>query len=62
MNNQQNEAFKISLRLKNGWSKPVDNFNRQLCDIDGARLWMGPGGQIYCDLIHDPDVIPAQPH
>jgi hypothetical protein len=43
----------ISLRLKDGWSKPVPNIDTQKCDIDGAQLWIGPGDQIYCDLIHD---------
>ena len=34
--------------------------SEECCDIDGARLWIGPGGQIYCDLIHDPDTINAE--
>lgn len=42
----------ISLRLPNGWSKPVANKDPEHCDLDGARLWIGPGGQIYCDSVH----------
>ena len=42
----------ISLRLLEGWSKPVENRDPENCDIDGARLWISPGGQVYCDLVH----------
>jgi hypothetical protein len=42
----------ISLRLADGWSKPVRNEDPERCDLDGARLWIGPGDQIYCDLVH----------
>jgi hypothetical protein len=36
-----------------GWSKPVENTGMETCDIDGAKLWIGPGEQIYCNLEHD---------
>jgi hypothetical protein len=46
-------AMKIFLRISKVWSKPVENRNKEMCDIDGAKLWVGPGDQIYCDLGHD---------
>ncbi len=57
MKRTSRKTLAISLRLRDGWSKKVQNKDPKKCDIDGARLWIGPGGQIYCDLIHD---IPAQ--
>ena len=52
--------MKIFLRIPKGWSKPVENKSKETCDIDGAKLWIGPGDQIYCDLEHDPkDAAPA---
>ena len=45
--------MKIFLRIPKGWSKPVENKGEKTCDIDGAKLWIGPGEQIYCDLEHD---------
>jgi hypothetical protein len=45
--------MKISRRLAKGWSKPVENRDKGKCDVDGAKLWIGPGDQIYCDLVHD---------
>ena len=29
------------------------NRGKETCDLDGARLWIGPGNQIYCDQEHD---------
>ena len=26
-------------------------------DLDGAKLWIGPGNQIYCDQEHDLDAV-----
>ena len=51
--------MKIFLRIPKGWSKPVTNKNKETCDIDGAKLWIGPGDHIYCDLEHDPKVLEA---
>jgi hypothetical protein len=51
--------MKIFLRLARGWSKPVENKAKEKCDIDGAKLWIGPGDQIYCDLEHDPKSVEA---
>jgi hypothetical protein len=45
------------LRIPKGWSKSVENKDNERCDADGAKLWIGPGGQIYCDLEHDPKVV-----
>ena len=42
----------IYLRLPGGWSDPIENSDPKRCDIDGARLWISPGSQIYCDEIH----------
>lgn len=53
MTDKPRKALKISLRLPGGWSKPIENLDFEECDIDGAQLWIGPGGQIYCDLMHE---------
>jgi hypothetical protein len=45
--------MKILLRIPKGWSKPVENKDREKCDICGAKLWIGPGDQVYCDEAHD---------
>lgn len=42
----------IFLRIPKGWSKPVKNRSKETCDLDGAKLWIGPSDQIYCDLEH----------
>jgi len=42
----------IFLRTPKGWSKPVKNLGEETCDLDGAKLWIGPDDQIYCDLEH----------
>jgi hypothetical protein len=52
MEEDTKKTLNISLRLAEGWSKPVENSDPEHCDLDGARLWIGPGGQIYCDLVH----------
>jgi hypothetical protein len=46
-------VMKIYLRISNGWSQPVLNRSRETCDLDGAKLWIGPGDKIYCDQTHD---------
>jgi len=51
--------MKIFLRLPKGWSKAVENKSKETCDTDGAKLWAGPGDQIYCDLEHDPKAVEA---
>jgi hypothetical protein len=43
----------ISRRLPNGWSDRIENKNLHECDLDGAKLWIGPGDRVYCDLVHD---------
>jgi hypothetical protein len=53
--------MKIFLRMPKGWSKPVENKSKETCDIDGAKLWVGPGSQVYCDLQHDPKVVESAP-
>ncbi len=47
------KSLTIFLRLPDGWSKPIQNKDPRHCDIDGARLWISPGAQIYCDEIHN---------
>jgi hypothetical protein len=47
-------GMKIYLRIAKGWSKAVENRDKEKCDIDGAKLWVGPGDQVYCDKEHDP--------
>jgi len=53
--------MKISLRLPKGWSKKVENKDMNKCDFCGAKLWIGPGNQIYCDAEHDPKVAEYAP-
>ena len=45
--------MKIALRTASGWSKYLLNRDKERCDSDGARLWVNPGGNLYCDLEHD---------
>ena len=52
MTKDSKNTFTIALRLPDGWSKPVANKDPEHCDLDGARLWISPGGKIYCDLVH----------
>jgi hypothetical protein len=44
--------MKIFLRISKGWSQPVENRGVNTCDTDGAKLWISPGDQIYCDREH----------
>ena len=53
--------MKIFLRTSKGWSKPIENKDKEKCDIDGAKLWIGPGDQVYCDLEHDMKVVESAP-
>ena len=52
--------MKISRRLANGWADRVENRDRERCDIDGAKLWIGPGDQIYCNLVHESENVESQ--
>jgi hypothetical protein len=54
--------MKIYLRISKGWSRPVDNRSEETCDLDGARLWIGPGNQIYCDQEHNLAVVTTLPN
>jgi hypothetical protein len=49
--------MRVFLKISKGWSKPVENHNKETCDIDGQKLWIGPGNQVYCDAEHDPEDI-----
>ena len=53
--------MEIYLRITKGWTKPVQNRNKETCDLDGARLWIGPGDQIYCDQEHDLETVAKLP-
>lgn len=55
-------AMEIYLRIPKGWSKPVENRSRETCDLDGAKLWIGPGNQIYCDQEHNLDAVVTPPN
>lgn len=44
--------MKIALRTATGWTPRVKNIKKNHCDICGAKLWAGPGKQIYCDVEH----------
>ena len=50
------------LRIPKGWSKPVPNQSPETCDLCGAKLWIGPGNQIYCDLEHNLDTVTTLPN
>ena len=39
----------------------MKNTGKETCDLDGAKLWVGPGNQIYCDLEHDSQVLAKLP-
>jgi hypothetical protein len=52
----------IFLRIPKGWSRPVPNQSRETCDLDGAKLWIGPGNQIYCDQEHNLDAVATLPN
>ena len=54
--------MEIYLRIPKGWSKPVDNCSQERCDLCGAKLWIGPGNQIYCDQEHNLDVVATLPN
>ena len=51
--------MKIFRRLPDGWSNLVENKDKQKCDVDGATLWINPGGRLYCDLVHDKNDLTA---
>jgi len=53
--------MEIYLRIPKGWSKPVLNSSKETCDLDGARLWIGPGNQVYCDREHDLETVAKLP-
>ena len=38
----------IGIRTKKGW-KEVNNKEKYVCDMCGDRLWITPGGNLYCD-------------
>jgi hypothetical protein len=53
--------MKIYLRIPKGWSKQVVNRGTETCDLDGERLWIGPGNLIYCDRNHDLETVANLP-
>jgi hypothetical protein len=57
MDQDKEKPLNISLRLPDDWSEPVANRDSEKCDIDGARLWISPGGRVYCDLVHNPSDV-----
>lgn len=50
--------MKINYRVKTNknigkWSdKKHDNKGKTNCDMCNAKLWVNPGGQVYCDNEH----------
>ena len=40
-----------SITNKVGWRRRK-NKSKEVCDICGARLWISPGGDKYCNNIH----------
>lgn len=43
----------VAYRLANGWTDYKKNKSYNTCDIDGAKLWINPGGNLYCDRVHE---------
>jgi len=41
--------MKVYRRTAIGWSKVVNNKSKTHCDKCGLRLWINPGGGIYCN-------------
>ena len=39
----------------------MPNQSPETCDLDGAKLWIGPGNQIYCDQEHNLDTVTTLP-
>ena len=54
--------MEIYLRIAKGWSKPVPNRSQKMCDLCGAKLWIGPGNQIYCDQYHSLEMVATLPN
>lgn len=46
---QRVDNMKIYRRLKEGWSKLVNNKSKSHCDLCGEALWVNPGGGAYCN-------------
>jgi len=53
--------MEIYLRIPKGWSKPVENRSQETCDLCRAKLWIGPGNQIYCDQHHSLEMVASLP-
>jgi len=53
--------MQVYLRIPKGWSKPVENPSQETCDLCGAKLWIGPGKQIYCDRLHSLEMVASLP-
>jgi hypothetical protein len=53
--------MQIYLRISKGCSKPVENRGVETCDLCGAKLWIGPGNQIYCDQLHSLEIVASLP-
>jgi hypothetical protein len=53
MSKRSTKPLVISRRLPDGWARGVENRDPKRCDLDGAPLYIGPGDQIYCDLVHN---------
>ena len=53
--------MEIYLRIPKGWSKPVENRSQETYDLCRAKLWIGPGNQIYCDQHHSLEMVASLP-
>lgn len=52
------KVWKLPIRTRpgNGWWKDVDNKSKTHCDYCGEKLWINPGGNVYCNnWEHDHD-------
>lgn len=52
MKEMARKTLMIYRRLPDGWSEKIANEDPERCDLDGEKLWIDPGGQVYCDAVH----------
>jgi hypothetical protein len=52
--------MKIFLRIPRAGQNPLKTWTLKR-DLDGSRLWIGSGEQVYCGLEHDPKGLNEKP-
>ena len=48
------KGHKINYRTKDGWHKGEQErvVYKNKCKLCGSQLWVTPGGNHYCDMVH----------